>query len=161
MSVDGGSPAVVRSTPEPAAVANELHSRDPSARAFGIDVVAVDAGRAVVEMAVRSEMCNGHGICHGGLIFTLADSALAFASNSHNENAVAAGASIEFLAPVPDGSVLRATASEQSLRGRTGIYDVVVTLADGTTVALFRGRTQRIGGAVVTGDGPSVEGIER
>lgn len=139
----------IAAEPGPAMVARSLYARDPSARTFGIELVDVGAGRAVVEMVVRSDMCNGHGICHGGMIFTLADSALAFASNSHNENAVAAGASVEFVRPVPDGSTLRATATEQSLRGRTGIYDVEVALADGTTVALFRGRTQRIGGAVL------------
>lgn len=126
------------------AAARALHERDPSAQTFGIELVEVAEGTATVEMTVTTPMCNGHGICHGGVIFTLADSAFAFACNSYGEETVAAAAAIEFLAPVPDGSRLRAICREQWLRGRTGIYDATVELPDGTIVALFRGRSARV-----------------
>jgi acyl-CoA thioesterase len=95
-------------------------------------------------MTVRPEMVNGHGLCHGGVIFTLADSAFAFACNSHGEPMVAAGANIEFLAPTPAGERLTAFAAEVSRGARHGIYDVRVSLSSGETVALFRGRCARL-----------------
>jgi acyl-CoA thioesterase len=103
-------------------------------------------------MAVRADMCNGYDVCHGGMTFTLADTAMAFASGSHNQTALAAAASIDFLRPVPLGSVLRATAEERWLKGRTGLYDVRIELDDGSLVAMFHGRTVRAGGAVVVAD---------
>ncbi|MGH9133135.1 MAG: hydroxyphenylacetyl-CoA thioesterase PaaI [Ilumatobacteraceae bacterium] len=130
-------------------VVAELHRRDNTAHAFGIDLVDAGPGRAAVSMVVRPEMCNGYDVCHGGITFTLADTAMAFASGSHNQTALAAAASIDFLSPVPLGSTLRATAEERWLKGRTGLYDVRVELDDGTLVAVFHGRTVRAGGAVV------------
>jgi acyl-CoA thioesterase len=100
-------------------------------------------------MPVRKEFLNGHGICHGGLMFTLADSSFAFACNSHNINTVAAGCSIEFLRPVHGGDVLTAEATEQILSGRHGIYDIRVTNAAGQVVAMFRGKSAHIKGHVV------------
>ena len=101
---------------------------------------------------------NGHQICHGGLIFTLADSSFAFACNSRNLNTVASGCSIEFLRPVHGGDVLTAEAVEQTLNGRTGIYDIRVTNRAGDTVALFRGKSAQIKGNVIphtsSGTGP-------
>jgi acyl-CoA thioesterase len=123
-----------------------LHRRDPSARWLGIELVEAGAGHAVVTMSVTPQMCNGHGTCHGGLIFTLADAAFAFACNSAGAPTVAAAASIEFLRAVPAGAMLRATATERWQAGRTGIYDGVVELDDGEPVALFRGRSHRVGG---------------
>ena len=132
-----------------------LRARDRCADALGISVVDAGAGTATVEMTVRDDMCNGHGTCHGGMIFTLADSAMAFASNSHDVNALATAASVDFLHGARSGDSMRAVATERHLGGRTGIYDVSVTLDDGTVVAVFRGRTLRVGGSVSTPDGHS------
>ena len=95
-------------------------------------------------MTVLPSMLNGHGMCHGGLVFTLADTAFAHACNSHGPATVAAAASIDFLAPANEGDVLVAEAVEQHRRGRTGLYDVVVTGADGTVVARFHGRSHEL-----------------
>jgi acyl-CoA thioesterase len=100
-------------------------------------------------MPIRSDMVNGHGICHGGLIFALADSAFAFACKSHGDNTVAAGADIEFLLPARAGDVLRAVATERWRAGRTGIYEIEVRNQHGETVALFRGRSHRIAGRLI------------
>ena len=100
-------------------------------------------------MTVRDDMLNGHAICHGGFIFTLADSAFAFACNSYNLNTVASGCSIDFLAPARLGDVLTAHAQEKGASGRTGVYDIVVTNASGQNIALFRGKSYRIQGHVV------------
>ena len=148
-------------TVDAAAVVAELYRRDVSTQTFGIELVDAGPGRAVVSMVVRADMCNGYDVCHGGMTFTLADTAMAFASGSHNQTALAAAASIDFLSPVPRGSTLRATAEERWLKGRTGLYDVRIELDDGTLVAVFHGRTVRAGGAVVvphnSGDGHTGE----
>ena len=143
-----------------AEVIAELYRRDPSTRTFGIELVEGSTGRAVVAMVVRADMCNGYDVCHGGMMFTLADTAMAFASGSHNHGALAAAASIDFLHPVPNGSRVRATAEERWLKGRSGLYDVRVELDDGTLVAVFRGRTVRAGGAVVRRGGSDPTGEE-
>jgi acyl-CoA thioesterase len=117
---------------------------DRASRSLGMQLLELSSGAARVQMTVTAEMTNGHGICHGGLIFTLADSAFAFACNSHGESAVAAAASIDFLAPAATGDVLTAEAREFWHVGRTGLCDVVVRRADGTMIAQFRGRSQRI-----------------
>jgi acyl-CoA thioesterase len=98
-------------------------------------------------MTVNENMVNGHGMGHGGYVFTIADTAFAFACNTYNERTVAAGADINFLAPVNAGDILTATAVERSRRGRSGIYDVTVRTADGTVVAEFRGRSRSLGTA--------------
>ena len=117
---------------------------DAAARLLGIEVVAVSAGRATVRMDVRPDMVNGHGTCHGGLVFTLADAAFDRACNSHGPLTVAASASIDFLEPVAAGTVLTAEAVEQVRRGRTGLYDVVVTDGAGSVVARFHGRSHEL-----------------
>ena len=122
--------------------------RDNAARALGIELVKTGAGSAVVRMTVRPDMLNGHGTCHGGMMFMLADTAFAIACNSHGEPAVAAAAAIEFIAPAPEGAILTATAREQVRQGRSGVYDIDVQTDDGTTVALFRGRSRTVGGSV-------------
>ena len=109
----------------------------------------VSPGFAQLSMTIRGDMVNGHAICHGGLVFTLADSAFAFACNSHNFNTVAAGCSIEFLAPGREGDVLTATAHERAQGRRAGVYDIEVCNQNGDTVALFRGKSMRIKGQVV------------
>jgi acyl-CoA thioesterase len=121
-----------------------LYAVDPAAQALGIEVLDVAPGRARLAMTVRADMLNGHGICHGGILFALADTACAYASNSHGEAMVAAGASIEFLEPARGGERLIATASETSRSGRHGIYDVVISKASGEPLAHFRGRCTRL-----------------
>ena len=111
-----------------------------------MEIVEVGPGRAVLRMTVRDDMVNGHAIGHGGLTFTLADSAFAFACNSYDRRTVAAGAEIRFLAPTRLGDVLVATAVERSREGRTGVYDVEVTAGE-TVVATFVGRSHEIGGS--------------
>jgi len=113
---------------------------------LGIELVTCEPGRAVMRMAVRESMLNGHDICHGGLIFTLADSTFAYACNSFNHRAVAAGVDINFIAPAHLGDTLTATGGARHQGGRTGIYDIEVTNQDGKTIALFRGRSTRIKG---------------
>jgi acyl-CoA thioesterase len=94
---------------------------------------------------VRDDMANGHGICHGGFVFTLADTAFAFACNTYDDVTVAAGADISFLEPVEVGAELAATAVEVARRGRSGLYDVTVRTGDGSVVAEFRGRSRSLG----------------
>jgi len=100
-------------------------------------------------MRVRGDMVNGHGVCHGGLVFALGDSAFAFACNSHNESTVAAAASIDFLAGAREGDELTAEAHELWRTRRNGIYEISVCNQRGERVALFRGRSYRIDGQVV------------
>ncbi|RYP83440.1 hydroxyphenylacetyl-CoA thioesterase PaaI [Nocardioides guangzhouensis] len=118
---------------------------DRASQALGMEVVDVGPGRATLRMTVRPDMVNGHDIGHGGMTFTLADSAFAFACNSHNRRTVAAGAEVRFRAPTHGGDVLVASAVERSRSGRDGVYDVTVT-RDGTVVAEFTGRSKEIGG---------------
>lgn len=115
---------------------------------MGMELLACEPGRAVLRMPVQALHLNGHQICHGGFIFTLADTTFAFACNSHNKNAVAAGCSIEFLKPVREGDVLTCEGIEQTLSGRHGIYDMRVQNQHGETVAMFRGKSAQIAGTV-------------
>lgn len=131
------------------ATARAIHARDRTAQALGIEVLAVRPGYARVGMRVRDDMMNGQDACHGGMMFTLADSAFGYACNSHNHTAVAAGCTIEFLAPAREGDRLIAEAVERVLAGRSGVYDVTLTNQHGQTLALFRGKSTRIRGAVI------------
>lgn len=131
------------------AVAEAMWSRDQAAQALGMAIVEVRPGYAVLTMKVRPDMVNGHHICHGGLIFTLADTAFAYACNSYNHNTVASACHIDFLSPGKEGDLLEAEAVERSLSGRTGVYDITVRVAGGKTVALFRGKSYRIQGEVI------------
>ena len=115
---------------------------------MGMELLACEPGRAVMRMVVQPLHLNGHRICHGGFVFTLADSTFAFACNSHNRNAVAAGCSIEFLRPSHEGDVLTCEGLEQTLSGRHGIYDMKVTNQRGEVVAMFRGKSAVIPGQV-------------
>ena len=115
---------------------------------LGMELLGCEPGRARVRMVVRQLHLNGHQICHGGLIFTLADTTFAFACNSHNRNAVAAGCTIEFLKPAHEGDVLSCEGVEQTLQGRHGIYDMKVTNQRGEVVAMFRGKSAQIPGHV-------------
>jgi acyl-CoA thioesterase len=129
-----------------------MFERDPASQALGIVLAEIRPGYARMTMRVRADMLNGHATCHGGYIFMLADSAFAFACNSHNLSTVGAGCTIDYLAPGRAGDVLVAEATEQALQGKTGVYDVTVKTADGRTIALFRGKSHRIGGTVAPVD---------
>ena len=125
--------------------ANDRASRET----MGMELLACEPGRAVMRMKVREPMLNGHRICHGGLIFTLADSTFAFACNSRNKVTVAAGCSIEFLKPAHLDDVLTCEGAEQVLQGRHGVYDMTVTNQRGEVVAVFRGKSAQIQGHVI------------
>ena len=130
-------------------VAAGMYERDRASQAMGMQIGAIGPGYAELTMTVRADMLNGHAICHGGFIFTLADSAFAFACNSYNLTTVASGCAIDFVAPAREGDVLAAMARERSVSGRTGVYDIEVTNQRGETVAYFRGKSYRIKGHVV------------
>lgn len=131
------------------ATAKSMYARDAASQALGIQIVKMGPGYAQMSMPVRADMLNGHQTCHGGFIFALADSAFAFACNSHNRNTVAAGCSIEYLAPGRLDDILTAEAVEQSRAGRTGVYDISVSNQDGVRIALFRGKSHQISGEVL------------
>lgn len=137
------------------AVGQAMWSRDDATQALGMRLSAIGPGSATMTMPVRADMLNGHRICHGGFIFTLADSAFAYACNSHNVNTVAAGCMIDFLAPAREGELLVAEATERAATGRTGVYDITVHVQGGRPIALFRGKSHRIGGDVIAGLVPS------
>jgi acyl-CoA thioesterase len=132
------------------AVGAGMYARDRAAQQFGIVVDAIQPGAAVCRMTVRDDMVQGHGTCHGGIVFTLADTAFAYACNACNRVTVALNAEIAFLAPARLGEALIATARERSRAGRTGVYDVEVRDGTGTLVALFRGTSYETRGEVVT-----------
>ena len=139
---------------DPAALARRvgeaMYAADAASKdTLGMQLIRCEPGRAVMEMPVRPLHLNGHQICHGGFIFTLADSTFAYACNSRNLNTVANGCSIEFLRPARLGDVLTAVGEELSQAGRHGIYDIRVSNQDGQTVALFRGKSTQISGTVV------------
>jgi acyl-CoA thioesterase len=116
---------------------------------MGMELLSCEPGRAVIRMTVKELHLNGHKICHGGFIFTLADSTFAFACNSYNKAAVAAGCSIEFLKPGQLGDVLTCVGQEQTMSGRHGIYDMKVTNQKGEVIAMFRGKSAQIQGTVI------------
>ena len=127
-----------------------LYERDRASQALGMRLTGVRPGWAQVMMRVRADMVNGHGLCHGGLVFALGDSAFAFACNSHNDSTVAAAASIDFLVGAREGDELTAEASELWRTRRNGIYEISVCNQRGERIALFRGRSYRIDGQVVS-----------
>lgn len=131
-------------------VAKSMFAVDTATKdTMGIEILSCEPGRAVLRMPVRELHLNGHQICHGGFIFTLADSTFAFACNSYNKVAVAAGCSIEFLKPARLGDVLTCEGVEQTLSGRHGIYDMRVTNQHNETIAMFRGKSAQIQGTVI------------
>jgi acyl-CoA thioesterase len=129
-----------------------LYEQDRASQSLGMRITRVAPGEAEMTMQVRTDMTNGHDICHGGFVFALADSTFAFACNSHGDSTVAAAASIDFLAPVRAGDTLTATARELWRGGRSGLYEIVVANQRGEPVALFRGRSQRVRGRLVPED---------
>ena len=128
------------------ACAGAMWKDDDASQGLGMEILDIKAGQATLAMTVKSHMVNGHGIAHGGFIFLLADSTFAFACNSHNERAVAAQCNISFIRPGKLGDRLVATAKEISWTGRSGIYDVRVTV-DGVAIAELRGHSRTVGGA--------------
>lgn len=118
-----------------------MYEADAAVRDLGIEVEVSGPGRAEAKLEIRAAMINGHDVCHGGFLFTLADTAFAYACNSYNRVTLAAGASIEFLRPVREGDKIVATATEIHRGGRTGFYDVQLRNQDGDDVAFFRGRS--------------------
>ncbi|SFE66999.1 hydroxyphenylacetyl-CoA thioesterase PaaI [Roseivivax sediminis] len=134
-------------TPEEVARASAeaMWRTDRASQALGMDILRIAPGEAVLTMTVRGDMANGHGICHGGYIFTLADSAFAFACNSYGRVTVAQSNTITYLSPGPVGETLTATAREVALAGRSGLYDVTIARQDGTVIAEFRGQSRELG----------------
>jgi acyl-CoA thioesterase len=123
--------------------AAQMWQADEASRSLGIELGPVSPGRASASMTVRRDMVNGHGTCHGGYLFLLADTAFAFACNTHGPPVVAAGADVSFLAPVREGDHLVATAVERVLAGRSGLYDVTVRRGE-AVVLEFRGRSRAV-----------------
>jgi acyl-CoA thioesterase len=130
------------------ACADAMWQDDRASQGLGMEITAIGPGRATLTMTIQPHMVNGHGIAHGGFIFTLADSAFAFACNSHNERTVAAQGNITFIRPGKLGDRLIAEAREISRSGRSGIYDVRITAGE-SVIAEFRGHSRSIGGTLV------------
>ena len=147
-------PAAVTVTPQQVAEAarDAMWKGDQASRMLGIAVEAIGPGTATLSMTVRQDMLNGHAICHGGLVTTLADSAFAFACNAYNEMTVAAGFDVNLVAAARLGDRLTARATELSKSGRTGVYDIEVVNQRGERIAAFRGRSHTMKGkALVEG----------
>ncbi|MCZ8186251.1 MAG: hydroxyphenylacetyl-CoA thioesterase PaaI [Beijerinckiaceae bacterium] len=133
------------------ACAEAMWAEDNASAGQGMVLVSVGPGRSEIAMEVADHMVNGHGSCHGGFIFALADSAFAFACNTHNQRVVAQHCSITYLAPGRKGDRLVARGEETSRQGRSGIYDITVTNQDGVTIALFRGHSRTVKGEFFPG----------
>lgn len=127
------------------ACADAMWEDDPASRSLGMVLEQVGPGTARMAMEVRADMVNGHGMCHGGFIFTFADSTFAFACNTYNERTVAQHCAITFLRPAQRGMRLVAMATERARAGRSGIYDITVTDQQGKTIAEFRGNSRGLG----------------
>ena len=139
---------MAENTPQQTAdrVREGLFANDQASKAMGMQVLDVTPGQATVSMAVRPDMLNGHDTCHGGIIATLADSAFAFACNSHGDMTVASGFSIDLVAPALLGDVLTARCTEVAKAGRTGVFDTDVSNQRGERIAVFRGRSHTVKG---------------
>lgn len=131
------------------ACAQKMWSQDTASQDLGMVLGEVDAGRASISMTVLQSMTNGHGTCHGGFLFTLADSAFAFACNTYNQVTVAQQCSVTFLAPAHAGDRLLAEAREISRSGRSGLYDVTITNQHGDKIAEFRGNSRTTKGTIL------------
>jgi acyl-CoA thioesterase len=133
------------------ACAEAMWAEDNASVGLGMALVFVAPRRSEIAMEITSSMVNGHGMCHGGFIFTLADSAFAFACNSYNQRTVAQHCSITYLLPAKLGDRLVARGIEQSRQGRSGIYDITVTNQNGQVIALFRGHSRTVKGEFFPG----------
>ena len=134
------------------ACAQAMWAEDQASQGLGMVVERVAPGEAVLSMTIRPDMTNGHGICHGGFIFTLADSAFAFACNTYNQRTVAQQCAVTFLQPGRRGDTLTAHAVERNRSGRSGIYDVTVRDGRGEVIAEFRGHSRTIAGTLLASD---------
>lgn len=128
------------------AAGERMWAEDRASKHLGMRLLAIAPGYCRLGMTVTEPMANGQALCHGGMIFSLADSSFGFACNSRNQRALAATCTIEFLAPARVGDVLTAECREQALAGRTGIYDARVTNQAGELIALFRGKSATVKG---------------
>ena len=135
--------------------AQSLFDRDTASQAMRMRLLSAAPGSACVGMSVRADMIQGHGTCHGGYLFALADSAFAFACNSYNEATVAIGCSIDYIAPAHLGDTLTADCTEQSRSGRTGNYDVRIENQLGRLIALFHGKSYKVRGSVLPQENPN------
>lgn len=131
------------------ASAAELFRKDVASRHLGMQLLRVAPGEAEMQMVVQPFMLQGHQTCHGGYLFTLADSAFAFACNTYNDATVASGCAIDYVAPAFGGDCLTATARERSRSGRTGNYDIEIRNQDGRLIAIFHGRSYKIRGQIL------------
>ncbi|KFG66995.1 hydroxyphenylacetyl-CoA thioesterase PaaI [Microvirga sp. BSC39] len=139
------------------ACAQAMWAEDQASQGLGMTVERVAPGEAVLSMPVRPDMTNGHGICHGGFIFTLADSAFAFACNTYNQRTVAQQCTVTFLQPGRRGDTLTAHAVERNRSGRSGIYDVTVRNGQDEVVAEFRGHSRTIAGTLLASSADETE----
>ncbi len=133
------------------AVAAGMYAHDNAARSWGVEIAEIRPHYAVARMTVRDDMLNSHGVCHGAMLFALADTAFAYASNSENRATLANSCTITFTEAVPAGAVLTAVAEKRSRGRRTGVYDVTVTTGKGAVVALFRGNSYEVRGESAPG----------
>ena len=131
------------------AVRDAMWQGDHASKALGMTVLAIGPGTAQISMTVRQDMLNGHQICHGGLMTTLADSTFAFACNAYNELTVASGFDVNIIASAKLGDTLTATASEVAKTRRTGVYDIDVRDQNGRRIAAFRGRSMTLTGKLI------------
>lgn len=148
------SPSTRKHKPSPQQVANAMYAMDVTSHALNIKISVLQAGHCQAQMVVRDDMVNTRGTCHGGMIFTLADTAFAYACNSENDATVASAASITFLRPAELGECLSAECLERAREKRNGLYDVTVTGDDGHVVAVFQGTSRTIKGESVPGLDP-------
>ncbi|SHN73122.1 hydroxyphenylacetyl-CoA thioesterase PaaI [Bradyrhizobium erythrophlei] len=135
------------------ACAKTMWTEDRASQGLGMEIQLIAPGEAVMSMLVRPDMTNGHGICHGGFIFTLADSAFAFACNTYDQSTVAQQCAVTFIEPVRQGEVLTAHAVERTRAGRGGIYDVTVRDSRNNVVAEFRGHSRTVAGNLLGKNG--------
>lgn len=131
------------------ACASKMWADDRASQALGMKIERIGPGEAMISMPVRRDMTNGHGICHGGFMFTLADSTFAFACNTYNQRTVAQQCAVTFIRAVQEGDILTAHAIERSRSGRSGIYDVTVRDSRNIVVAEFRGHSRTISGELL------------
>lgn len=141
------------------ACADAMWAEDKASRGLGMQLVSVEPGRAELTMTVTDKLVNGHDICHGGFIFTLADSGFAYACNTYNQRTVAQHCAVTFLRSARRGDRLTARAVERQRQGRSGIYDITVTRDDGTVIAEFRGHSRTIEGEIVPGASATAEKV--
>ncbi|MCB5160400.1 hydroxyphenylacetyl-CoA thioesterase PaaI [Marinomonas algarum] len=143
--------STLRETPQSLAkaCANELFQRDVATQHLGMSLLETDVGVSLITMTVKDFMLQGHKTCHGGYMFTLADSAFAFACNTYNKPTVALGCSIDYIAPAFEGDVLSARCIEKSRGGRTGNYDVEIHNQDAKLIAIFHGKSYQVKGQIL------------